>query len=267
MPTISEFSVVDPKAQLAEDVQVGPFCVVGPDAVIESGCKLLSHVVITGRTTVGKNNFFHPHAVIGDVPQDKKYRNDNTSLQIGDDNHFREGVTVHIGTSGGEGITRIGNGNLLMANSHIGHDAQFGDDCVLANNVMIAGHVVCGNHVNIMGGAGVHHFVTIGDYAYLGGGSRIHHDVPPFMKVDGADKVRGVNSVGLERAGFSKLEIEELELVCRKLFYHRRPLARAMEEFETLNGLSPHVKKLVEFLHRRSQGIHGRYREGLRPRA
>jgi UDP-N-acetylglucosamine acyltransferase len=122
--------------------------------------------------------------------------------------------------------------------------------------------------VNIMGGAGVHHFVTIGDYAYLGGAIA---DSPrcPAVREGGRRRQssRAVNSVGLERAGFSKLEIEELELVCRKLFYHRRPLARAMEEFETLNGLSPHVKKLVEFLHRRSQGIHGRYREGLRPRA
>jgi UDP-N-acetylglucosamine acyltransferase len=151
-----------------------------------------------------------------------------------------------------------------MANSHIGHDAQFADDCVLANNVMIAGHVICASHVNMMGGAGIHHFVTIGDYAYIGGAARIHHDVPPYVKVDGADKVRGINRVGLARAGFSIEEIEELENACRRLFYKRRPLSRAMAEFDTMNGLNPRVKDLVGFLKRRGKAINGRYMEGLR---
>jgi UDP-N-acetylglucosamine acyltransferase len=151
-----------------------------------------------------------------------------------------------------------------MANSHIGHDAQFGDECVLANNVMIAGHVHCASHVNMMGGAGVTHFVSIGEYAYIGGAARIHHDVPPYVKVDGADKVRGLNRVGLERAHFSPEEIEQLEQACRRLFYRRKPLARAMAEFDTLNGLNPRVRFLVEFLQRRGRSVHGRYLESLR---
>jgi UDP-N-acetylglucosamine acyltransferase len=264
VPTISPLSLVDSRASIAPDVEIGPFCRVGPDVVIGPGCKLLSHVVIIGRTIIGRDNMFHPNSVIGDTPQDKKYHDEQTALEIGDANIFREGVTVHIGTSGGDGVTRVGNRNLLMANSHIGHDAQFADDCVLANNVMIAGHVVCASHVNMMGGAGVHHFVTIGEYAYIGGAARIHHDVPPYVKVDGADKVRGLNNVGLERAGFSPCEIEELEEVCRKLFYKRKPLARAMAEFDTLNGINPRVKTLVEFLRRRGQSRHGRYQESIR---
>jgi UDP-N-acetylglucosamine acyltransferase len=264
MPKISSLSVVDPKACIAGDVEIGPFCAVGPKVVLGEGCRLISHVVITGRTRIGRENLFHPNAVIGGMPQDKKYRGEPTRLEIGDGNVFREGMTINTGTCDGEACTRVGNHNLLMANSHIGHDAQFGDDCVLANNVMIAGHVVCESHVNMMGGAGVHHFVTIGEYAYIGGAARIHHDVPPYLKVDGADKVRGINAVGLLRAGFSEREIEELELACRRLFYKRKPLARAMAEFDTINGINSRVKTMVEFLRRRGQSPNGRYLESLR---
>jgi len=264
MPKISPLSCVDPGAVLADDVEVGPFCCVGPHVKLGAGCVLRSHVVIEAITIVGRDNVFHPNAVIGGPPQDKRYRDEPTRLEIGAGNHFREGVTVSIGTGHGGGVTRVGCNNLLMANSHIGHDAHIGDDCVFANNVMIAGHVVCGNRVNMMGGVGVHHFVTVGDYAYIGGAARIHHDVPPFMKIDGADEIRGLNTVGLQRAGFSEEAIEELALACRKLFYRRKPLARAMAEFDTTNGIGPHIKTLVEFLARRDLGKHGRYLESLR---
>lgn len=264
MAKISAMSVVDGSARIAEDVEIGPFCAVGPDTVIEAGCKLLSHVAVMGRTTVGRNNIFYPNSVVGAPPQDRKYHGEPTRLEIGEGNILREGVTIHIGTSCGAGCTRVGNGNLLMANSHIGHDAQFGDECVLANNVMIAGHVVCGSHVNLMGGAGIHHFVTIGDYAYIGGAARIHHDVPPFLKVDGADQIRGCNSVGLARAGVPQTEIDELEEACRKLFYRSKPIARAMAEFDTMNGINHRVKILVEFLQRRGQSRHGRHLESVR---
>src|SRR5580704_18137236 len=129
---------------------------------------------------------------------------------------------------------------------------------------MIAGHVVCASHVNLMGGAGVHHFVTIGEYSYVGGAARIHHDVPPYVKVDAADKIRGLNSVGLSRAGFSAKEIEELETACRKLFHGNEPLAIAMAEFDTMNGINPRVRNMVEFLQRRGRSKHGRYLESLR---
>jgi UDP-N-acetylglucosamine acyltransferase len=264
MATISPLSLVDPKAQFADDVEIGPFCVVGPEVALGPGCKLLSHVVIMGRTTAGTNNIFHPTAVIGGTPQDKKYAGEATRIEIGDNNELREGITIHIGTAGGAGCTRVGNNNLLMANCHIAHDVQLGSHCVVANNVMIAGHVVCGDHVHMMGGAGIHHFVTIGDYAYLGGAARIHHDVPPFVKVDGADKIRGLNTLGLQRAGFSQSDIDTLEDACRRLFYRRRPLAQAMDEYDTLNGINPHIKTLVEFLRRRGEGKHGRYLENLR---
>ncbi len=264
MANISSLSLIDPKARLADDVEVGPFCRIGPDVVLGPGCKLFSHVAISGHTTVGPRNVFHPNAVIGGNPQDKKYAGEPTRLEIGEGNEFREGVTVHIGTAAGSACTRVGNGNLIMANAHLAHDVQLGNDCVLANNVMIAGHVVCGSHVHMMGGVGVHHFVTIGDYAYIGGAARIHHDVPPFVKVDGADKIRGLNSIGLQRAGFQQCDIDALEDACRHLFYRRRPLAQAMGEYDTLNGINPHIKVLVGFLRRRNEGKHGRYLEKFR---
>ena len=268
MPSISPLSVVDPKADLAPDVHVGPFCVIGPDVRIGPGCKLLAHVTILNKTTIGKNNTFFPNAVIGAAPQDKKYRGGPTKLDIGDDNAFREAVTVHIGTEppSGHGLTRVGSGNLLMVNCHIGHDAQIGNNCILSNNVMLAGHVHIGNNVAMMGLVGLHHYVTVGDYAYLGGAARIHHDVPPFVKVDGDDCVRGLNAVGLRRAGFPETDIEALDEACRKLFLRKMPMALALEEFDTSNGLNPAVHTLVEFLRRRNQGKNGRYLESLRSR-
>src|SRR4051812_10706471 len=219
MPKISPLASIDPAAVIADDVEIGPFCVIGPHVSLAAGNRLLNNVTVVGHTTVGPRNTFFPNSVIGTAPQDKKYKGAATRLEIGSDNQFREAVTIHLGTEKGGGITRIGNNNLYMVNVHIGHDCQFGSNCTLANNVMIAGHVVCGDNVSMMGVAGVHHFVTIGDFAYIGGAARIHHDVPPFVKIDGADQVRGLNSVGLQRAGYSQADIDALEDACRKLFY------------------------------------------------
>jgi UDP-N-acetylglucosamine acyltransferase len=265
MAKISPHACVDPKATLAEDVEVGPFCLIGPDVTIGAGTQLLSHVVVTGHTIVGKGNVIHPHAVIGGPPQDLKYRGAPTRLEIGDNNQFREAVTIHIGTEKGGGITKVGSNNLLMVNTHIGHDVHMGSRCVLANNVMLAGHVVMGDNIAMMGGVGVHHFVSIGDFAYIGGYARIHHDVPPFVKIANDDEVRGLNIVGLRRAGFTESDVDALEAATRRLFYERRgSFAAAMAEFDLMNGLNPHVKKMLEFLRRRDQGKHGRYLESRR---
>jgi UDP-N-acetylglucosamine acyltransferase len=262
---ISPLAVVDPQAQLADDVEVGPFCVVGPQVTLGSGCKLISHVVITGHTTVGRDNIFHPHCAIGGPPQDIKYRGAPTRLEIGNANTFREAVTIHRGSEKGGGLTRVGDGNFLMVNAHLGHDVQLGSRCILANNVMVAGHVVVGDNVAMMGLAGIHHFVSIGEFAFLGGASRIHHDVPPFVKVDGADEIRGVNTIGLRRGGFKDEDIDALEDAARRLFYSReKPFAVALAEFDTMNGLNPHVKRMVEFLRRRDTGKNGRYLEARR---
>lgn len=265
MATVSPLAHVDPKAHLGEGCEVGPFCFVGPDVVLGKRCKLISNVSILGHTTVGDDNTFFPNSVIGAPPQDKKYKGAPTRLEIGHGNLFREAVTIHCGTEKGGGVTRVGNNGLFMVNSHIGHDAQFGSNLIIANNVMIAGHVVCGDNVNISGAAGVHHFVTIGDFAFIGGAARIHHDVPPFVKVDGADEIRGLNIVGLRRAGFTDDDIGSLDEACRRLFLRRRTaFSQAMAEFDLQNGVNPQVRKMIEFLHRRDQGKHGRYLEALR---
>lgn len=261
---ISPHAVIDPQAELASDVEVGPFCVIGPHVRIGPGCHLHNNVTIVGHTTIGKNNTFFPNAVIGCAPQDRKYRNSPTRVEIGNNNTIREAVTIHLGTEKGGALTRVGDNNLLMVNAHIGHDAQVGSSCTIANNVMIAGHVVIGDFVNMAGGVGVHHFVTIGEYAFLGGYARIHHDVPPFVKVDGADVVRGLNAIGLRRAGLSEADVQALEDACKRLFYREKPFAIALAEFETLNGLNPHVKRMIEFLRRRDCGVHGRYLESHR---
>ena len=264
MPKISPHAVIDPKAEIADDVEVGPFCVIGPQVKIDSGCRLLNNVTILGRTTIGKDNVFFPNAVIGAAPQDKKFKGETTELVIGNANVFREAVTAHVGTEVAGGITRIGDNGLYMVNAHIGHDARMGNGVVLANNVMIAGHVVCENNVAIMGGVGIHHFVTVGESSYIGAYSRIHYDVPPFCKVDGADIVRGLNKVGLRRAGYTDGDIETLEAAYRKLFGRKKPMAVAMAEFDLQNGVHPQVKQMVEFLQRRSIGKYGRYLETLR---
>lgn len=267
MPKIHPLASVDPKARLADDVEIGPFCVVGPDVTIGSGTRLINSVSILGQTTIGSGNLFFPNSVIGAAPQDKKFRGEVTRLEIGDNNQVREAVTIHVGTAKGGGITRVGSDNLLMVNCHIGHDAQIGNHCVLSNNVMLAGHVVVSNYVAMMGGVGVHHFVTIGEFAYIGGYARIHHDVPPFVKVDGSDQVRGLNTVGLRRAGVSEEVISELEDIVRKLFYGRdKPFSVVLNEFDAAyngNGTNTHVRRIIDFLRRRDEGRHGRYLEAF----
>jgi UDP-N-acetylglucosamine acyltransferase len=262
---------VDPAAILAEDVEVGPFCVVGPKVSIGAGSKLLNNVTITGHTTIGTGNIFFPNCVIGAAPQDKKFRGETTRTEIGNDNQIREHVTIHAGTEKGGGLTSIGSGNLLMINCHLGHDVRVGSNNVLSNNLMIAGHVHIGSSVVISGGVGVHHFVTIEDFAYIGGYSRLHHDVPPFVKIDDKDKIRGLNAVGLRRNGFTENDIDALEQAVFRLFLDRDrpPIATSMPkflpggEFGEL-GANPHVQRILQCMNRRTQGKHGRYLESQR---
>jgi UDP-N-acetylglucosamine acyltransferase len=258
-PKISPQAVVDETAEIDESVEIGPFCVVGPHVKIGPGCKLLNNVTILGHTTIGRDNIFFPNAVIGAAPQDLKYRGAPTLLEIGDGNVFREAVTVHVGTEKGGGVTRVGSSNLLMINCHLGHDVQLGSRCVISNNVMIAGHVVIGNNVSMMGLVGIHHFVTIGDFAYLGGAARIHHDVPPFVKVDGEDKIRALNTVGLKRAGFADDDIQALRDAVRKLWFGRkRNFSGSARGVRPDERDQPAREAMVEFLQRRDKGKHGR---------
>ncbi|MGC4033149.1 MAG: acyl-ACP--UDP-N-acetylglucosamine O-acyltransferase [Tepidisphaeraceae bacterium] len=265
MSLIHPTAIIEPGAQLGENVRVGPFCVIGPNVTVGDGTILHSRVTIVGHTTIGKNNEIHPNAVLGSPPQDLKYRGGPTRLEIGDNNQIREAVTVHTGTEAGIGLTKIGSGNLLMVNAHIGHNAVFGDRCLVGNNVMIAGHVNCRDGAALMGGVGVHHFVTIGEYAYIAGYARVMHDVPPYVKVDNNGAVRAVNHVGLKRNGFTEDDLHAIDAAARQLFLGRaKPMATTLAELEGKPEINPRVKYMVDFLHRRNLGRHGRYLESLR---
>lgn len=265
-PRIHPLAVVDPRADLAPDVEVGPFCVVGPHVSIGPGTRLLPRAMVLGHTTIGSDNVLHPGCVIGNDPQDKKFRGEETRLVIGDGNEIRENVTIHTGTAAGSGVTVIGDNNLIMVGAHIGHDAVVGDGCVLGNNIMLAGHVEIGNRVSMMGGAACHHFVTIGDFAFVGAYSHIHVDVPPYVKVDGEDRIRAVNVVGLRRSGLvDDADIAALEIAIRRLFVSKKqPVSVVIKELLADEALNPRVREVVDTIRRRALGRHGRYLEGNR---
>ena len=199
-------ALVDPRARLASGVEIGPYAVIGPEVEIGEGSRIGPHVVIDGRVRMGKGNRIFPGACIGLEPQDLKYGGATTEVVMGDENTIRECVTINRATAEGES-TVLGNGNLLMAYSHIGHNCQLSDRIVIANGVAVAGHVVIGERAVIGGVLGIHQFVHIGSLAMVGGMSRIDRDVPPFMTVEGhPGRLRGLNSVGLRRSGVAQLD-------------------------------------------------------------
>ena len=265
-PRIHPTAVIDRRAELAADVEVGPWCVIGPQVTIGPGCKLHNSVTLTGHTTIGSDNEIFPNVVLGAAPQDKKFKGETTRLVVGDANIIREAVTIHVGTDLGGGVTRIGDRNLLMVNVHLGHDVQIGSDCIFANNVMLAGHCHVGNRVSIMGAGALHHFVSVGDLVYIGAYSRVRHDVPPYFKVDGDDEIRGLNVVGLRRSGVADSDITALEKAGRRLFYARdkRPMSVTIAELLAEPNLNPRVREVIDVLRRRSLGSKGRYLESLR---
>lgn len=275
MSQIHPMSVIDPSARLGRDVRIGPFCHVGPEIELGDGCVLHTHVTLLGPATIGRGNVFFPNCTIGADPQDLKYKGGRTRLVIGDDNRFRENVTVHRGTEvdrHSDGITRIGNHNLLMVGVHVAHDCDIGNHCILANHVLLAGHVRLEDCVNVGGSSAMHHFVTVGRYAYVGGMTRVTHDVPPYMKVEGHDQlVRAPNTTGMTRWKIDADSVAAMKQAFRLLYARRGErspgrTADALAQIES-NGLmnDPHVRYLVEFLKRKMAiGIFGRQREHFR---
>jgi len=257
---------VDASAQIGENVEIGPNVYVGPEVTVGDECTIGHGCHIEGHTTLGKNNILSPHVVLGTAPQDLKYHGQKTELTIGDDNVFREFATVNIGTVTGSGVTKIGNRNYFMICSHVGHDCELEDDVLLVNAVLLGGHCKVEAGAKLMGGAAVNPFVTIGTYAYVGGLSRIVQDVPPFMIVEGNPaRVRGVNEIGLQRAGYEQDVIDELQ-EAYKAIYRTRELNRApiYDMIENQANSSPEAVYLVQFLRRSQRGVHGRYLQGLR---
>ncbi|HTF58207.1 MAG TPA: acyl-ACP--UDP-N-acetylglucosamine O-acyltransferase, partial [Planctomycetota bacterium] len=241
-------AIVDPKARIGDDVEIGPFCVVGPDVAIGAGSVLMNHATVIGRTTLGKKNTVYPHAVLGGRPQDLKYRGEETEAVIGDGNVFREFVTVNIGTTHGGGVTRIGNNGLLMAGCHIAHDCELGDHVIIANNVLLAGHVKIEDYVGMSAYVGLHHFVTVGKHAFVGGFSRISVDVPPFMVVAGVPMtVVSPNAVGLRRRGMADGTLLALREAHRLMWRSGLPKPEAVALIEQRYPRDPEIRYLLDF--------------------
>lgn len=271
MPHLHPTAIVDRNAQLADDVTVGPFSIIGPSVVIEAGTSVGAHCVIEGATTIGRRNRIFHHVTLGQEPQDLKFRGENATLRIGDHNDIREFTTMHIGTENGGGSTSVGSYNLLMVNTHIAHDSHVGDHCVLANNVMLAGHIIVQDHAVISGGAGLQHFVTVGRHAFIGGLAGVVHDCPPFMMTDSHPAhVRGVNAVGLARHKFEPETIKNLERAYMLLFSKKArsgngSFAAGLEEAQATLGHDEYVTELIDFCRRSAAAPAGRAEEAARP--
>lgn len=238
-------------------MEVGPFCVVGPKVTLGDGTKLLSNVVVEGRTEMGRENTVFPFTVLGAVPQDLKYKGEDTLLVIGDHNTIRESVTMNLGTVQGGGVTRVGDHNLIMAYSHLGHDCAIGNHCILANNAGLAGHVTLQDYVTLGGMIGVSQFVTVGAYAYLTGQSGLEKDLPPFTIGVGSRpcNVRGVNIVGLRRRGFSADTIRVLSEVVKLWCREDVPKEQCLLEIESQYGEIPEVRQYLAFIRNSATGV------------
>jgi UDP-N-acetylglucosamine acyltransferase len=258
-------AVVHRQAELASDVEVGPFCVIGPDVHVGAGTVLHSGVTVAGRARIGPRNQIFPHVCIGTPPQDVTYGGEPTAVEIGHDNIIREFVTIHRASNKEDGVTRVGSHCYLMACSHVAHDGALGDRITFGNNVLIGGHVHVESGATLNGGAAVHPFTTIGRLAYVGGLTRIVQDVPPFMIVEGhPSRVRGVNAIGLRRGGIAEDVAESIARAYRRIYRYGRPRAEVLEEMDAEDAWPKEVRYLCTFLRQSGQGRHGRYREILR---
>tara|TARA_R110002072_G_scaffold46082_10_gene127981 strand:- start:9387 stop:10160 length:774 start_codon:yes stop_codon:yes gene_type:complete len=249
MNNIHPSSLIDDSAILGDDITIGPFCTIGPNVKLGDGCKLTSHVVIERDTSIGKQNAFHPFCIIGMDPTDKKYQQQETTLEIGDGNTFRESVSVHRGTVEGGAVTMIGNDNLFMGYVHIAHDCIIGNHTVLANYVGLSGHVSINDYAILGGQVGVVQFLKIGSHAYIGGGSVIDKNVPPFSTGYGNRlEIKGVNIVGLKRRGFSRPEISAISDAHRLFFRSGLSEVEALRQIEAELGESKEVQEFTNFI-------------------
>jgi UDP-N-acetylglucosamine acyltransferase len=258
-------AVIAPGAELGIDVEIGPYSLVGPRVRIGDRTKIGPQVVIDGVTTIGQDNVIVGQAGLGGPPQDLSYKGEPTQLLIGDRNTIREFVTINRGTVKGGGVTRIGSDCLLMACSHVAHDCDLRDRIILANNVLLAGHVFVGENANISGGSAAHHFVTIGTFAYVGGMTRMVQDVPPYMILEGhPSRVRGVNKIGLQRGGQSPEAVEELETAFRRIYRSGNTRRQTLDELKRELPDAKLVMSLVGALEDTEKGAKGRFRESRR---
>lgn len=259
---VADNAVVDPRANIADSVEIGPFCVIGPDVTIGAGTRLENGVTLTGHVTIGRYNHVYSGAVIGGEPQDLSYRGSHTQVMIGDHNIIREGVTINRASEKEDGITSIGSHCYLMACSHVAHDCRLGDRVIMANGTLLGGHVHVHDYASLSGAVAVHHYTTIGSYSFVGGLSRVLHDVPPFMLVEGSpSRPRCINVVALKRNGFPADVIGALSDSHRLLYRAKVGLDHAREILRSEGKLLPPVNELLSFIQLQQDGRFGRGRQ------
>ncbi|MBI1824707.1 MAG: acyl-ACP--UDP-N-acetylglucosamine O-acyltransferase [Nitrospirae bacterium] len=249
-------AIIHPNAKLDENVEIGPYTIIGESVHVKKGTSIGSHCVIDGMTEIGENCKFFPFSSIGAAPQDLKYRNEETAVLIGNNNTFREFVTVHRGTKTGRGKTVIGNDNFFMAYVHIAHDCIIGNRSILANASTLGGHVEIGNDSIIGGLTGIHQFVRIGDYVMIGGASAVAQDIPHYVCAAGnRTSLYGLNMIGLKRKGFTKERIDSLKKSYKILFRSGLTLVDAVEKIKNEKLDQPDVNRLVQFVQSSERGI------------
>lgn len=254
--SIDPRAVIAADARIAADVEIGPYAVIGPGVTIGAGCWIGPHAVIQGPTVMGAGNRVFQFASIGDVPQDKKYAGEETRLEIGDRNTFREYVTVNRGTVTGSGATRIGDDNLLLAYSHVAHDCVLGSQIVLSNCVQLAGHVELGDWVIMSGFAGAHQFCRIGAHAFIGNNTAVLQDIPPFVLATGQPaEPRAVNLEGLRRRGFTEEQTRSIRNAYRVLYRSELKLDDAMAQLREMAVEEECLRPMVEFIAGSKRGL------------
>jgi UDP-N-acetylglucosamine acyltransferase len=255
--SIHPTAIVAASAVVPESCFVGPYCTIGENVVLGEECELVSHVVLDGNLTLGARNRIFSFACIGVSPQDLKYRNEPTRVQIGDDNVIREYVTISRGTTGGGGVTRLGNGCLIMAYVHIGHDSVIGDSCILANAATLAGHVVVEDFATVGALCPVHQYCHIGMYSYVGGGTTITQDVLPYSLTSAKRETHayGLNKVGLERRGFDRARLKALQHAYKVLLASKLNTSQAVEHLKSEGTSTEDVDYLVKFVERSERGV------------
>jgi UDP-N-acetylglucosamine acyltransferase len=254
---VHEHAIVAASAKVAAGVRVGAYAVIGGDVELGEGCVLHEHAIVQGPSKIGRNNIFYPFCVAGGDPQDLRFRGERTELVVGEGNTFREYVTITRGTVGGGGKTTIGNGSLFLAGSHVGHDCYVGDHTLFVNGATLAGHVTVEDYATIGFQSPVHQFCRVGRYAYIGASTVITQDVPPFSRVvtERETKSYGVNTIGLERKGFSEARLKVLARAFRLLLRSKMNTTQALAEMKKSLGESEDVQELIRFIETAERGI------------
>jgi UDP-N-acetylglucosamine acyltransferase len=249
-------AIISPGARIGTDVEIGPYSVIGEQVSIGDGTRIGPHVVVEGPTTIGKNNQFFQFCSIGAIPQDLKFNMEDTELIIGDNNTFREFITINRGTAGGGGRTVVGSNCLLMAYTHVAHDCIVGNDVIMANNATLAGHIRIDDHAIIGGISGIHQFVHIGTYAMIGGLSGVSKDVPPYtLAVGQRATLHGLNLNGLKRHSFSAEALSELKTAYKLLFRSKLRTDEAVQQIQADNMHTAEVRALIDFIKNSERGV------------